>query len=147
MGWSGIWLVAVRPGETAQEASGHPDREEAGVDAGTDRWIEGIVDLLCRHNPWCKVIDEHHDGEHRRWVVLEDPSGPVSVTVHPGEVQLLPRPGWEAPPERPDAGFTAMWEYCQLLAGQACAAHDPDDGKLIDLDLDWDEATRTYSWF
>jgi hypothetical protein len=40
-----------------------------------------------------------------------------------------------------------MWEYCQLHAAEGCVAHDPDTGERIDLDLDWDEAVRTYLWF
>jgi hypothetical protein len=165
MGWSGIWLVAVRPGETAEQAVNrgteawieqddaglsivpNPAAEATDLSAATDRWIDHIVGLLRRENPRFEMVEEHHDGDHRRSVVLDDPDGPVSATVYSGEVQLLPRRGWDDPPDQPGYGFFAMWRYCQLIAAEGCVAHDPDDDELVDLTLSGDEAAATYLWF
>ena len=105
-------MVALHPGETAKTAIDRTAAEGTPLDGSTDGWIGGIVDILCRHNPWAKIVEDQRDGDHRRCVVVEDPNGPVSVTVRPGQVQLLPRSGWTAPPDRPGVGFAAMWEYC-----------------------------------
>jgi len=157
--------VALRPGETAEEAITrgtdawiNQDADDVSIvpnrDANTtepaatsDRWIDHIVDLLRVENPRFEVVEEDSDGDHRRSVVLDDPDGPVSATVYRSEVQLLPRRGWDDPANQPGAGFTAMWRYCQVLAGEGCVAHDPDDDELIDLSLTEDEAAATYPWF
>jgi len=157
--------VAVRTGETAEQAINrgteawieqdddgvsivpNPDAEETQLSEETDRWIDHIVDLLRRENPRFEIVNEHHDGKHRRSVMLDDPDGPVSATVYGAqEVQLVPRRGWDDPTDQPGAGFSTMWRYCQLLAGEGCVANDPDDDEIIDLDLDEEEAARTYFW-
>src|SRR5437016_11474748 len=116
MGRSGIWLVALRPGETAEEAVarttagwiepddddvalvGNEEHQPTELGEATDQWIERIVGLLRGENPTFEISEEHlNDAGYREWVVLEDPAGPVAVTIYGDQVQLLPRSTYEDP--------------------------------------------------
>ena len=166
MGWSGISLIALRPGETADEAVnrttaawmegyddgnmvlvGNEDQEDTEPSDETDAWIERIVELLRAENPRLEIIDDQRDDAgHRRWVTLDDEDGPVVIYVYRDEVQLEPGRGYQNPEDQPGAGFHVMWRYCQLLAGEGCIAYDPDYDEHVNLDLDEDEARGVYNW-
>jgi hypothetical protein len=165
VGWSGIWLIALRPGEDAEAAVAHTtdasidddddgpaivandDAEPAERSEATNAWCERIVALVCRDSPGFAIVEEQRDDDgHRQWFALDDPDEPVVATVYADQVQLEPARGYRDPDDQPGLGFRTMWRYCQLLAGEACVAHDPDDDEIIDLSLDEDEARHRYNW-
>src|SRR4051794_9751884 len=80
MGWSGIWLIALRPGESAEAALSRTtdasidwdgddvpaiiaseDQEQTEHNDATDAWCERIVGLLCRDSPGFAVVEEKRD--------------------------------------------------------------------------------------
>jgi hypothetical protein len=168
MGWAGISMVRVRPGETPEQAvaatiaewievteEGLVTVSNPGVAATvpsdeTDTWMDRVVESLEAGNPKLRMTEEKLvDGaaHHRRWIVLDDDAGPVYFVVYPGEVMVKPGRGYQDPEGQDGSGFAVMWGACQLLARQAdCVAYAPDEDEMVDLSLDVATARERYFW-
>lgn len=162
MGWSGIWLVRRRPGESDEAAidrvisvstelrDGEPwivpndNVEEVAPD---DDFILAAAALARSINPDLAVTAEEYEDGHLRRMTLDDGDGPVVIHLYPGEVQLKPPYGWSDPPDANGTGFHVMWSQVTAIAERFdCVAHDPDFGDVTDLSLEEDEARAAYGW-
>lgn len=164
MGWSGLWLIALRAGETPNEAIArgmlatmeendegmaivaNPEVEDTEPSTDTDEWIADMVQLLTSANASLQIVeDQRNQSGHRRWVVLTEDDGPVVATVYLDSVQLQIADGYVDPDGEDGAGFDTLWRYCQIISASVpCAGHDPDYDQLLDLRLPPEAARQLY---
>jgi hypothetical protein len=168
MSWTGISLVRVSLGQTAEDAVAatiggwltvtedgmasvpNPRADAPEPSAENDRWMDEVVQLLTGANARLRTAEEQFDdgpGHHRRWITLDDDDGPIWFAVYPGEVLVTPARGDARFDDEVDDPFATMWRMCQLLAREAgCVAYDADEDELVDLSLDLDQARTRYLW-
>jgi hypothetical protein len=156
MGWSGVWLVRKKPGESDEAAidrttaasielrNGVPwivPNDNVEGSAPDDEFIRAAAARAQSINPRLEVVEETSEDGHLCWLRLAADEGPVDLNVYRGEVQLQWGRAWVD-----ESGSRSMWSYIKALAEMFdCVAHDPDYGDVLDLSLDEDEFAESYS--
>jgi hypothetical protein len=156
MGWSGVWVVRRRSGESDHAAivrttaasielrDGIPwivANDNVEESAPDDEFILAVAARARAIDPGLEVVDEHCDDGHLTWLTLAGQAGPVDITVYRGEVHLQRGEAWSEA-----TGFQSMWTYIQALAETFdCVVHDPDWGDVFDLGLDGDDFAGAYT--
>lgn len=166
MGWGGIDLVPLLPGETRRQAverayadaeflivedgvprieSGPgPERDHTRVTRVERAWMLEARRMLEELAPGWRLVDENQE-PGRRWPWsqdLEHPAEPMWVSIYGDSVTLRLHKDVSID----DAGWAFWWRVIRRFAAYPCLVYDLDYSEIVATSLSVRAARERYQW-